>query len=116
MENEINPANLPFGHDIKDLLTEGAGASAIDPENDYDEMDLDWQKARRYALDTKLRVGLARWIQWLISVWLLLVMGVLVLSMFCGRVESSVLIALLTTTTVNILGLPFIILKGLFDK
>ena len=43
-------------------------------------------------------------------------MAVLVLSMFCGRIESSVLIALLTTTTVNILGLPFIILKGLFDK
>jgi hypothetical protein len=116
MENEINPANFPFDHDIKDLLTEGTDTSAVELEDDYDEMDLSWQKARRYALDTKLRVGLARWIQWLISIWLLLVMAVLVLSMFCGRIESSVLIALLTTTTVNILGLPFIILKGLFDK
>ena len=70
-----------------------------------------------FAVQYGLRVcRRARWVQWLISVWLLLVMAVLVLSMFCGRIESSVLIALLTTTTVNILGLPFIILKGLFDK
>ena len=32
------------------------------------------------------------------------------------NLSDSVLIALLTTTTVNILGLPFIILQGLYPK
>lgn len=112
---ESQKPNHKSKYDIDDLLADGGDVS-IDLEEDYDEHGLDWQQTKRYAQDTKLRTNLTRWVQWLIPAWLALVMAVLIMSMFCGDIDSSVLIALLTTTTVNIIGLPYIVLKGLFDK
>lgn len=103
-------------YDIGDLLSDGNELLPADLEDDYDEHDLKWQETNRYARDTELRIELTHWIRWLIPAWLASVVAVLILSMFFGGLDSSVLIALLTTTTVNILGLPYIVLKGLFDK
>ena len=54
---------------------------------------------------------------WIVSLWLAAVIVVLV----CAGLEwitlsNRVLIALLTTTTVNILGLPLVVLRGLYPK
>ena len=54
---------------------------------------------------------------WIVSLWLTAVIVVLV----CAGLEwvtlsNRVLIALLTTTTVNILGLPLVVLRGLYPK
>lgn len=52
-----------------------------------------------------------------VSLWLLLVVGIVFLCGFAVMsLEASVIIALLTTTTANILGLPLIILQGLYPK
>jgi hypothetical protein len=49
------------------------------------------------------------------SEWLLLVVAITTLSGFkFFHLDGSVLITLLATTTVNILGLAYIILRGLF--
>lgn len=52
-----------------------------------------------------------------VSFWLFLVVGIVFLCGFAVmNLEASVIIALLTTTTANILGLPLIILQGLYPK
>lgn len=84
-------------------------------EEDYDQHGLKWQKTKRFAEDTKHRKKLISWVKWVVSLWLIAVMTVLMLNNVWFRLEPSVLITLLTTTTVNILGLAYIVLKGLFD-
>ncbi len=77
-----------------------------------DTMSLENQQLLRYGEDTLLRSKLARWMMWFIPIWMVLVLAVISI---CD-IDSGVKIALLGTTTVNVLGLPLIILKGLFDK
>ncbi len=83
--------------------------TAID---DPDSLSLARQQGVRYSLDTELRVKLVRWIMWFIPVWLALV---LLLVALCD-ISDAVKIALLGTTTVNVLGLPLIVLRGLFEN
>ena len=86
-------------------------------EEDYDKHDKTWQITKRFAEDTKHRKGLVSWVKWVVSLWLL---GVLITvsfnSVLCLNLNNNVLITLLTTTTVNILGLAYIVLKGLFQS
>jgi hypothetical protein len=52
-------------------------------------------------------------------VWLFVVLAIVMLSGFSAwdfDLDSNVLVALVTTTTANVLGLAFIILRGLFYK
>ena len=49
------------------------------------------------------------------SVWLIAILLILVFSAYL-RLNDSVLIMLLGTTTANVLGLALIVLKGLFGK
>lgn len=51
--------------------------------------------------------------------WLLIVLAIVMLDGFSAwgfHLDSNVLVALVTTTTANVLGLAFIILRGLFYK
>ena len=74
-------------------------------------------ESQRYSDDTKHRKKLVYWVMFVVSLWLLLgIFGFLVLYGFgCIFVEPIIIEALLVTTTANILGLPYIVLKGLFD-
>jgi len=84
---------------------------------DYDKHDLEWQKTKRFAEDTNHRKWLIFWVKCVVSLWLLCVIIVVAFnSIFQFNLNDSVLIALLTTTTVNILGLAFIVLTGLFKN
>lgn len=84
-------------------------------EKDVDRDNLPKQKAIRYGKDTAHRGGLIRWVKWVVSLSLILTFSILSLNRWLGlNISDSVLIALLTTTTANILGLAYIILKGLF--
>lgn len=74
-------------------------------------------RLERYADTSSLRRRTAKWVMWIVSLWLTAVIVVLV----CAGLEwvtlsNQVLIALLTTTTVNILGLPLVVLRGLYPK
>lgn len=71
----------------------------------------------RYVQDTKERRLLSHWVIGVVSVWLGLVMLVLMLNGKCGiTLSDTVLCVLLGTTTLNILGLAYIVLKGLFPE
>lgn len=71
----------------------------------------------RYSDTSTLRKYSAVWVMVVVSVWLLVVLLILTL---CGAsvitIQSGVLIALLGTTTANIIGLPLVLLKGLYPK
>lgn len=83
--------------------------------DNVDESNLEKQKTRRYKKDTILRKSLAVWVKWTVSLWLLGVFVIILVNSFRKlNLSDGVLIALLTTTTINILGLAAIVLRGLF--
>lgn len=84
---------------------------------DFDELTVGQQKAKRYSQNTKYRRLFSNWVMWIVPSWLL---GVLLLVILCGlqfmTLSDQVLVALLATTTANILGLAYIVLKGMFPQ
>jgi len=86
-------------------------------DSDIDAWDLRKQKLIRYGQDTEERKLLSHWVMFVVSIWLVLVFFAVVFNrVLCLNMETSVSLMLLGTTTVNILGLAFIVLRGLFDK
>lgn len=85
--------------------------------DDVDDMTMRQQRKERFTQDTRFRKYLAVWVMWIVPCWLVLVIAIL---FFCGfqkmSLDSKVLIALLATTTVNVLGLAYIVLKGIFPE
>lgn len=88
-----------------------------DPPVDIDELSMSEQKRMRYEQDTHFRKHFANWVMIVIPAWLLFVILILV---GCGSglmtLDSTVLVTLLTTTTVNVLGLAYIVLKDIFHN
>lgn len=74
-------------------------------------------KKERYQDTSQLRRHTAYWVMVVVSEWLLAVICLIILT---GRgelqLDKTVLITLLGTTTINILGLPFVLLQGLYYK
>lgn len=109
---------------LEDLLEyEERDNSQLYPNDDLDiDSDtLDDQikklKSDRYSSDTQDRKWLAKWTAGVVSLWLLLVIfSVMLNELFCFNISDSVLIALLGTTTLNVLGLSFIVLRGHFNS
>ena len=86
--------------------------------NNVDNESLATQERERYKQDTRQRQFLVLWVVWVSSIWLGCVIVILIL---CGlkwiMLDAVVLDVLLATTTANVLGLVYIVLKGLFgDK
>lgn len=94
---------------------------SIRPKNTSFELDNDdadsiyQQKVKRFKQDTQHRKSLVVWMMFVVSVWL---GAVLLIVCFSSRlsIADNVLITLLATTTINVLGLANIILKGMFPK
>lgn len=68
----------------------------------------------RFSDNSDLRKLLSFWTIFVVSTWLLLVMVILIGNTKWFELSDSVLIALLTTTTLNIVGLSYVVLHGLF--
>lgn len=84
---------------------------------DKDEHSLREQKILyndRFKKDTTWRCRLSWWVIGVDSVWLTSILVILFLNTKSIQLSDSVLLMLLGTTTVNVLGLAFIVLKGLF--
>lgn len=86
---------------------------------DVDSESLDTQMRvlhnKRFESDTEWRCRLSWWVIGLDSVWVIAVILILVFNSSCLHIDTSVLITLLGTTTLNVLGLAFIVLRGLFE-
>ena len=92
---------------------------------DEEEVDLLEQKKlrlenKRYKADTKDRRKLAKWAKRVVVTYLITVFVILLLnetwSSLFFNLSNTVLITLLGTTTLNILGLMYIVLKGYFHN
>lgn len=85
--------------------------------NDPDSLNISEQKRKRYEQNTLHRNFLVHWVAWVVSLWLLIVINVIIANARLKLgMESEVQITLLATTTVNVLGLAYIVLKGLFGE
>lgn len=87
---------------------------------DFDSMSipeqLDYYKLNRYRANTVSRNYLSIWVAGVVSLWLIGVFWLLLHNekdQYC--LSDTVLVTLLGTTTLNILGLPLVILRGLFQ-
>jgi len=71
---------------------------------------------QRYKDDTEHRKVLSTWAGTLVSFWLVAVILILTNNTIRFKLSDSVLIALLGTTTLNVLGLMVIVLNDIFNK
>ncbi len=94
-------------------LERSIGSDALDDE----------LKRRNFEQEIKHRNILVYWVIGVVSIWLIIVLIILFkqgsFSLTLSEsfnLSDKVIMTLLGTTTVNILGLPYIILKGLFKS
>ena len=73
-------------------------------------------KNKDVAQDIKLKKKIVWWVMGVVSIYLLAIIGITGSTGWQGRLEPIVLVTLLTTTTINILGLPLMIILSLFPK
>lgn len=87
----------------------------VPPENKaIGEGDITDLTQKRYEQDTRWRSRLSRWVIIIDSAWLCAIIVILWFNDGCFKLSDNVLMVLLGTTTINVLGLAHIILKGLF--
>lgn len=94
----------------------GIGKSSMKlPDDDLDLKDLGYQERKRYKQDTQQRKLMTIWVTAIISIWLACIIFIVVGNGYdILHYETEVLVALLVTTTANIIALGYIVLKGLF--
>lgn len=74
-------------------------------------------KTWRFIIDTGLRIVFSFVYTWLLIVWLNKVIHILTHNNLCGyKLSDNVLIALLVTSTANVIGMVVIVLKNLFPE
>ncbi|UOK41425.1 MULTISPECIES: hypothetical protein [Flavobacterium] len=88
----------------------------LEAKRDEQKLDNDIKKAsvKRYERDTELRGSLAVIFTIIISAWLVSVILILMNNHYQFKLSDTVLVTLLTTTTVQVLGMMLIILWDLF--
>lgn len=90
---------------------------ANDTLEDVDDKSMREQRKARFSQDTRFRKHLANWVMIIVPSWLFLVIVILFFAGFnLLKLQTEVLITLLATTTVNVLGLAYIVLKGIFPE
>lgn len=72
-------------------------------------------KQKRYALNTNLRKYLVGWSSLIVGVWLWKVGEILVNNSAFYHLNDSVLITLLTTTTIEVIGIILIVMYDIFN-
>lgn len=112
MEPTILDLNRLPGRD-NEPLDENAMTRASRSVEKLDK-DLTKAKVNRFVTNTRLRYCLAIWASLLVSAWLWKV-GELVMNSKQYELSDGVIIALLSTTTVNVLGIIAIAMKDLFN-
>lgn len=102
--------------EISALAGKSDGKEDIDSETLSEQIDLKRAQTDRYKSDTKDRKWLAEWSTTVVSLWLFFVLLILITNHEHLHLSDSVLNILLGTTTLNVLGLMYIVLKGHFNK
>lgn len=98
-----------IGQPISSGVCEESNGRVFNP----DEFDIGKQKGIRYGKDTRHRGRLITWVMVIIPCWLV---AVLLITAFSDNVDNNVKVALLVTTTANVIGLALVVLRGMFEK
>lgn len=99
------------------IATEQYQIDDLDIDSEELVMQLQKLKALRYLSDTTDRKWLAVWTAIVVSIWLFVVLFILIFNeQFNIKLNTTVIVALLGTTTLNVLGLSYIVLKGHFQS
>lgn len=95
----------------------------VTPSGDIDKNELpeqekisDHLRNKRYESDTNDRRWLAEWATATVTMWLFFVLIMLLTNSESLHLSDTVLSVLLGTTTLNVLGLSFIVLRGHFTS
>uniref|UniRef100_UPI00404A5E3A hypothetical protein n=1 Tax=Flavobacterium sp. TaxID=239 RepID=UPI00404A5E3A len=111
---------LPDNPDVR--FTEADYAEAVRDNNDVNK-DITPKEKRyiaktwRHIIDTGLRIIFSVTYTWLLIIWLNKVIHILTHNNLCGyKLSDNVLIALLVTSTANVIGMVVIVLKNLFPE
>jgi type IV secretory pathway TrbL component len=106
---------------LKNLNEEKSSFSNRDLDIDSDDLKeqikLKKLESDRYSSDTRDRKWLAIWTATIVTLWLIAVLCILIFNeqkLIC--LSDTVLVTLLGTTTLNVLGLSFIVLRGHFNS
>lgn len=82
-----------------------------------DEYSLNEQIKERYKQDTKYRMIFSVWVIVVVSSWLLAAMTAVYLQGFnVMKIDGITFRVFLATTTINVIGLAYIVLKGMFPQ
>lgn len=114
-------SNLPKSQEI---LKIDSSVSKSKKNIDFDDLDPNEQillTSKKLDNDLKsdnikLRKLLSKWTMGIVTGWLTLVIFILIFNDNCINLKSEVIITLLGTTTLNVLGLMYIVLKDLFPS
>lgn len=111
---------LPDNPDVR--FTDADYAEAVRDNNDINK-DITPAEKRyiaktwRHIIDTGLRIIFSVTYTWLLILWLNKVLHILTHNNICGyKLSDNVLIALLVTSTANVIGMVVIVLKNLFPE
>lgn len=103
-----------FSNDDPDITSENEQKNVFSQKYETYERHSFALRSARYSKDTDIRCSLANGTSCLIRAWLLFI--VIVISCNIHKLSDAVLITLLGTTTLNVLGLAFIVFKGYFKE
>ena len=108
------------GNAFNDITYHEDENAKLDPDNklgSVDESSLEDQRRARYIMNTRFRSEFSYWVMVLIPAWLFMVLVIIILQGFrVIRLDSTETVALLATTSANVLGLAYIVLKGFFGN
>lgn len=121
MPDTTNPAP-PTPNDLGPATSSEDAQSGLERERLASKSELERERYRqetqRQQREHDLRIGFAGYIYWLVAVWLVVVVCILIWQGVTPqtRLSDSVLITLLTTTTINVLGLLLTVARYLFPS
>lgn len=112
-DSPLNNVDYDYDYDVN-AIPENL---ADDTLRNIDDKSMRDQRKARFSQDTRFRKHLANWVMAIVPCWLLLVVIILFLEGFdLLHLHTEVMITLLATTTINVLGLAYIVLKGIFPE
>lgn len=103
--------------DIEFNLPKDNDANLANLAKDIDKSSMMEQEKERFKQDTDQRKALVIWMMVVVSMWLIFTCCVVITELcLLKKISDTVFCMLLGTTTVNVLGLAMIVLKGLFPQ
>lgn len=115
MENDINnQGETAKNLDIAGLKLDSTNSFLLKEPDLSEKID---PPTERYKDTSQLRRHTGYWVMIVVSQWLFVVICLVILvGLNSLELNDSVIITLLGTTTVNIIGLPYVLLKGLYPQ